>query len=173
MGDILATKPLKTRQVPKSRSHCIVVTIQWRLPLPNRDGQNFTPVVSLSREHHAGDGRKPWEWSGTFNIPSPSTNHTRGLAARRLFIVPPCRKGTIHLQTSMSSPGFEPSPYGIAVSVANRYAGWATLDFVNYINEKGLHRSNMCSFSFVFVLAVLNRGPRNSSRQRAKLNACH
>ncbi|GFY17267.1 hypothetical protein TNCV_1090411 [Trichonephila clavipes] len=23
-----------------------------------------------------------------------------------------CRKGTIHLQTSMSSAGFEPSPYG-------------------------------------------------------------
>ncbi|GFT24287.1 hypothetical protein TNCV_2065051 [Trichonephila clavipes] len=29
---------------------------------------------------------------------SPSTNLTRGLAARRLFRVPPCRKGTIHLQ---------------------------------------------------------------------------
>ncbi|GFU73371.1 hypothetical protein TNCV_332401 [Trichonephila clavipes] len=26
----------------------------------------------------------------------------------------------MHLQTSMSSPGFEPSPYGIAVSVANQ-----------------------------------------------------
>ncbi|GFV52935.1 ATP-dependent DNA helicase [Trichonephila clavipes] len=32
---------------------------------------------------------------------------------------PPCREGSIHLQTSMSSPGFEPSPYGAAVSVAN------------------------------------------------------
>ncbi|GFU06205.1 hypothetical protein TNCV_4765121 [Trichonephila clavipes] len=56
----------------------------------------------------------------------PSTNYTRGLAARRLFRVPPCRKGTIHLQTSMPSQGFEPSPYGIAVSVANHYTGWAT-----------------------------------------------
>ncbi|GFW72377.1 uncharacterized protein TNCV_704141 [Trichonephila clavipes] len=37
----------------------------------------------------------------------------------------PCRKGTIHLQTSMSSPGFEPSPYGTAVSIANHYTGWA------------------------------------------------
>ncbi|GFY33320.1 hypothetical protein TNCV_1897721 [Trichonephila clavipes] len=36
----------------------------------------------------------------------------RGLAARRLFRVPPCRKDTIHLQTSMSSLGFESSPYG-------------------------------------------------------------
>ncbi|GFW47831.1 hypothetical protein TNCV_251601 [Trichonephila clavipes] len=59
-------------------------------------------------------------------LSSPSTNHTRGLAARRLFRVPPCRKGTIHLQASMSSPGFESSPYGITVSVANHYAGWAT-----------------------------------------------
>ncbi|GFS78053.1 HTH_Tnp_Tc3_2 domain-containing protein [Trichonephila clavipes] len=35
----------------------------------------------------------------------PSTNLTRGLAARRP------RKDTIRLQTSMSSPGFEPRPY--------------------------------------------------------------
>ncbi|GFW36071.1 hypothetical protein TNCV_4929341 [Trichonephila clavipes] len=60
-------------------------------------------------------GRKPWGWPGAYHLSSPSTNHTRRLAARRLFRVPPCRKGTIHLQT----PGFEPSPYGIAVSVAN------------------------------------------------------
>ncbi|GFY24335.1 hypothetical protein TNCV_1013841 [Trichonephila clavipes] len=30
-------------------------------------------------------------------------------------------KGTIHLQTTISSPGFEPSPYGITVSVVNHY----------------------------------------------------
>ncbi|GFU08402.1 transposable element Tcb2 transposase [Trichonephila clavipes] len=53
----------------------------------------------------------------------PFTNHTRGLAARRLFRVPPCCKGTIHLQTSISSPGFEPRAYGIAVSVANHCSG--------------------------------------------------
>ncbi|GFU56594.1 hypothetical protein TNCV_1407331 [Trichonephila clavipes] len=41
-----------------------------------------------------------------------STYSTRGLAARQLFRVPPCRKSTIHLQTSMSSPGLEPGPYG-------------------------------------------------------------
>ncbi|GFV60984.1 hypothetical protein TNCV_91961 [Trichonephila clavipes] len=51
---------------------------------------------------------------------------TRRLAVRRLFRVPPCHEGTIHLQTSMSSPGFEPSPYGAAVSVANHYSGWVT-----------------------------------------------
>ncbi|GFT14434.1 hypothetical protein TNCV_4004101 [Trichonephila clavipes] len=71
-------------------------------------------------------GRTPWAWSGASHLSSPSTNHTRGLAARRLFRVPPCRKDTIHLQISMSSPGFEPSPYGIAVSVANHHTGWAT-----------------------------------------------
>ncbi|GFX95497.1 hypothetical protein TNCV_4825121 [Trichonephila clavipes] len=31
----------------------------------------------------------------------------------------PIRKDTMHLQTSMSSPGFEPRPYGTAVGVAN------------------------------------------------------
>ncbi|GFX78321.1 hypothetical protein TNCV_5136681 [Trichonephila clavipes] len=36
---------------------------------------------------------------------------------------PPCRGGTIHLQTSMTSLGFKPSPDGTAVSVANHYTG--------------------------------------------------
>ncbi|GFT75572.1 hypothetical protein TNCV_1135401 [Trichonephila clavipes] len=58
-------------------------------------------------------GRTPWGWSG------PSTNLTRGLAARKLFKVPPCRESTTHLQTSMPSPGFEHRPYGAAVSVTN------------------------------------------------------
>ncbi|GFU64968.1 hypothetical protein TNCV_4460311 [Trichonephila clavipes] len=111
--------------------------------------------------------RKPWGRSGASHLSSPPTNHTRGLAAQRLFRVPPCRKDTIHLQTSMSSgpqvsstsldhgsklrgplpksprvaeqcdvniqpinqsmsSEFEPGPYGIAVSVANHYTGWAT-----------------------------------------------
>ncbi|GFW13209.1 transposable element Tc3 transposase [Trichonephila clavipes] len=39
---------------------------------------------------------------------------------RRLFRVPPCHAGTIHLQTPMPSPGFEPSPYGTA-----RFVEWA------------------------------------------------
>ncbi|GFT37740.1 hypothetical protein TNCV_3892671, partial [Trichonephila clavipes] len=69
------------------------------------------------REHPGG-------WSGAFHLSSPSTNLMRGLAARRLFKVPSCREGTIHLQTSMSSPGFEPSPNGTAVSVASYYTGW-------------------------------------------------
>ncbi|GFX11208.1 hypothetical protein TNCV_4424671 [Trichonephila clavipes] len=68
-------------------------------------------------------GRTLWGWSKASQLSSPSTNLTRGLKARRLFRVPPCRKGTIHLQTSMSSLGFEPSPYGKAVSVANHCTG--------------------------------------------------
>ncbi|GFV32463.1 hypothetical protein TNCV_1677491 [Trichonephila clavipes] len=49
----------------------------------------------------------------------PPTNHTRGLEARWLFRVPACRKDTIHLQTSVSSPEFKPRPYGTSVSVTN------------------------------------------------------
>ncbi|GFS90788.1 hypothetical protein TNCV_1003781 [Trichonephila clavipes] len=37
-----------------------------------------------------------------------------------------CRKGTIHLQTYMSSPGFQPRPYGRAVSVVDHYTRWVT-----------------------------------------------
>ncbi|GFU60266.1 histone-lysine N-methyltransferase SETMAR [Trichonephila clavipes] len=66
---------------------------------------------------------------GTSNLSFPSTNRARGLAARRLFRVPPCRKDTIHLHTytSMPSPGFEPRPYDTAVSVTNHYTGWVAI----------------------------------------------
>ncbi|GFV64247.1 hypothetical protein TNCV_3000121 [Trichonephila clavipes] len=57
----------------------------------------------------------------------PPYEKTCGSTAIR---VPPSRAGTIHLQTSMSSPGFEPSPYGTVVSAANRYTGWATVQCV-------------------------------------------
>ncbi|GFV95071.1 uncharacterized protein TNCV_3708671 [Trichonephila clavipes] len=58
----------------------------------------FGLVPNFEGEHSGGGQRSP-------------TNLTRGLAARWLFRVPPCRKGTIHLQTSMPSPGFEPRHY--------------------------------------------------------------
>ncbi|GFU87975.1 hypothetical protein TNCV_1335441 [Trichonephila clavipes] len=41
-------------------------------------------------------GRIPWGWSKASHLSSPSTSLTRGLAARSLFRVPPCREGTIH-----------------------------------------------------------------------------
>ncbi|GFY27885.1 hypothetical protein TNCV_243501 [Trichonephila clavipes] len=58
------------------------------------------------------------------HLSSTSTNLTRGLAAHRLFRGPPCHKGTLHLQTPMPSLGFEPRPYGTAVSIINHYTGW-------------------------------------------------
>ncbi|GFW86823.1 transposable element Tcb1 transposase [Trichonephila clavipes] len=56
----------------------------------------------------------------------------RGHAARRLFRVPSCRKGTIHLQTSKSSPGFEPKPHGSPFSVTNHYTGRAAFYFLKH-----------------------------------------
>ncbi|GFT87620.1 hypothetical protein TNCV_3866521 [Trichonephila clavipes] len=91
----------------------------------------MTPVVSRSFEHHTGDGTI-WLGSSTnleeehseggqeaSHLSTSSTNPTRGHAAQRLCRVPPCRKGTIHLQTSMTSPRFEPSPCGTTVIIAN------------------------------------------------------
>ncbi|GFW51111.1 hypothetical protein TNCV_3593931 [Trichonephila clavipes] len=76
-------------------------------------GLDCTPVVSRSLDSdHLGV---------VVGLPPlfPSTDLTRGFAARRLFKVLPCHEGSIHLQTSMSSPQFEPRPYGTAVCVAN------------------------------------------------------
>ncbi|GFX89031.1 hypothetical protein TNCV_2853311 [Trichonephila clavipes] len=102
------------------------------------------PIVSPSFEHHTGDStilpvstpilkEGTWGWSGASHLSTHSTNHTRGLAARRLFRIPPCRKVTTHLQTSMSSPGFKPRPNGTAVSVANHYTGWPTFLQISFL----------------------------------------
>ncbi|GFV25432.1 hypothetical protein TNCV_1147021 [Trichonephila clavipes] len=96
------------------------------------------PVVTLSFEHHTGDSTIWLAFSsilmenfllgasGVSNLSSPSTNLTKGLAARRLFRVSPRCEDTKHLQTSIPSPGFKPRPYGTAVNLANHYTGWAT-----------------------------------------------
>ncbi|GFT44090.1 hypothetical protein TNCV_2452651 [Trichonephila clavipes] len=56
------------------------------------------------------------------HLSSSSSNLTRGLAAQRLFNVPPHRKDTIHLQTSVPSLGFEPKPYAQqSASLTNIY----------------------------------------------------
>ncbi|GFT12303.1 hypothetical protein TNCV_4005591 [Trichonephila clavipes] len=91
-----------------------------------------TPVVSRIFEHHTGDStillvstpvlrQDTWWWSEASPLYFPSTNLTRGLAAGRLFRVPACCEGTIPLQTSMSSPRFEPRLDGTAVSDINHY----------------------------------------------------
>ncbi|GFX97361.1 hypothetical protein TNCV_1077321 [Trichonephila clavipes] len=87
-----------------------------------------------------------WGLSGDSHLSSPSTNPTRRLAARRLFIVPPCREGTIHLQTSITSPGFELRPYGTAISITNYYNVWATHRFVPNISNL---RQNLRKASFL------------------------
>ncbi|GFS73101.1 hypothetical protein TNCV_686791 [Trichonephila clavipes] len=102
----------------------------------SRQWARCTPVVNRSIEHHTGDStiylgsnpilRDPGGVSGASHLSSPSINLTRGLATRWLFRVLPCRKGTLHLRTSLPSPGFEHRPYGTAVSVTNHYTGWAT-----------------------------------------------
>ncbi|GFW77127.1 hypothetical protein TNCV_2725571 [Trichonephila clavipes] len=56
------------------------------------------------------------------SLPFPPTSR---LAARQLFRVPPCREGTIYLETSMSSLVFKPRPYVPTVSVTNHYTGCA------------------------------------------------
>ncbi|GFU66794.1 hypothetical protein TNCV_1233271 [Trichonephila clavipes] len=68
--------------------------------------------------------RTPWGRASLLS--SPFTHLTRGFVARWLFRVPPCRKGTMHLQTSLSSPEFDPTPYGTAVNIANHETGWVT-----------------------------------------------
>ncbi|GFY21859.1 hypothetical protein TNCV_3295031 [Trichonephila clavipes] len=73
-----------------------------------------TPAVSCSLEHHASDNtfwlvtNLNFESGGERPPTSLLPNLTRRLASRRLFRVSPCREGTIHLQKSMISPGFEP-----------------------------------------------------------------
>ncbi|GFV05904.1 hypothetical protein TNCV_2552711 [Trichonephila clavipes] len=82
--------------------------------------------------------RKPYEWSDASHLSSPSINLTRGDVVRRLFRVPPCRKSTIHEQTTMSSPGFEPRSYGTAVSFTNHYTGWVAQLVSNDINKNSI-----------------------------------
>ncbi|GFT37326.1 transposable element Tcb1 transposase [Trichonephila clavipes] len=52
---------------------------------------------------------------GASRLSSPTTNLTREPVARRLLRVAQCHEGTIHLQNSMTSPGFEPRLYGTVV----------------------------------------------------------
>ncbi|GFX81083.1 hypothetical protein TNCV_1910761 [Trichonephila clavipes] len=50
----------------------------------------------------------------------------------------PCRKGTLHLETSMSSPGFEFGPYDPAAAIANYSTGWATAEMSSSLLNCGL-----------------------------------
>ncbi|GFW60591.1 uncharacterized protein TNCV_569371 [Trichonephila clavipes] len=63
----------------------------------------FCGAIQLALEHHAGDSTFSTRFNPNLERENPvggqgpptsptSTNYTRGLAARRLFRVPPCRK---------------------------------------------------------------------------------
>ncbi|GFV27014.1 hypothetical protein TNCV_4852511 [Trichonephila clavipes] len=69
-------------------------------------------------------GKTPWGSVSPLSLPLPSTSRE---ASRWLFCVSQCRKGTIHLQTSMHSPGFKPRPSGTTGNVANYYIGRVTI----------------------------------------------
>ncbi|GFW74817.1 hypothetical protein TNCV_5137961 [Trichonephila clavipes] len=94
-------------------------------------GLSCKTVVIRSFKHDTGDNMI-WllstpilrERTESSHFSSHSNNFTRELAARRMFRLTPCRKGTIHLQAFMPSPGFKPRSYGRAVIVTNHYTGW-------------------------------------------------
>ncbi|GFU78761.1 hypothetical protein TNCV_3525791 [Trichonephila clavipes] len=100
-------------------------------------GARCTFVVICSLEHHTSDSMillgssqilRENTLEGVSGLPPlfPFYQPHERACSSTLFRVPPCRKGIIHLQTSMSSTGFELKPYGIAVIVANHCVGWAT-----------------------------------------------
>ncbi|GFW46253.1 hypothetical protein TNCV_2813481 [Trichonephila clavipes] len=98
----------------------------------------FSTIPVTARFYPKLEGGHPGGESGASNLSCPVTHLKRELEARRLFRVPPCRAGTTHLQTSMSSPGFEPKPYGTVVSVTNHYIEWATCIFL-FTQGKPVH----------------------------------
>ncbi|GFV87378.1 hypothetical protein TNCV_4033501 [Trichonephila clavipes] len=77
---------------------------------PNFDGEHTRrgqgPPTNLTRGRSVGCN---------LFIRTGGPHATRGLrVGHPWFRVTPCRKGTIHLQTSVPSPGFGPRPYGTA-----------------------------------------------------------
>ncbi|GFW19945.1 hypothetical protein TNCV_866511 [Trichonephila clavipes] len=85
----------------------------------------------LARLHPNFEGEYPGGQGPPTSLPLPPTSR-ENLRLDGCLKYPPATKerdtftSTIHLQTSMSSPGFEPRPNGTAVSVANHYTGWTT-----------------------------------------------
>ncbi|GFU92369.1 hypothetical protein TNCV_823951 [Trichonephila clavipes] len=74
----------------------------------------FCRFLSNFEGEHPGGGKGP-------HLSSLPIYFMRGPAARRAFRLPPCGEDTIHLETTMSFPGFEPKHYGTAVSITNLY----------------------------------------------------
>ncbi|GFS70694.1 hypothetical protein TNCV_520821 [Trichonephila clavipes] len=79
---------------------------------------------------------------------------------------------TIHLQTSMSSPGFEPSPNGAALSVTNRYTGWAFQIAVNFNLETRVTLKNLFASHYnIYVIVADNLLENLYCWPRTKVNS--
>ncbi|GFW51643.1 uncharacterized protein TNCV_4213191 [Trichonephila clavipes] len=87
----------------------VVVVVSFPKGRKERDN-SLCRSISHTKILTVTEGRK---------VARASDSLTRGLVARRLFKVSPCREGTKHLQISMSSPGFEPKPNDTEASVTN------------------------------------------------------
>ncbi|GFW55163.1 hypothetical protein TNCV_115491 [Trichonephila clavipes] len=72
-------------------------------------------------------------WSEASHLSSPSTNHTRGLVARRLFTVPPCREGTYTFTNIHVFSGIRTQDQRL--SVANHYTGWVTYAYCKWSRD--------------------------------------
>ncbi|GFV01753.1 hypothetical protein TNCV_2024631 [Trichonephila clavipes] len=122
--DIGIPAPIDNRRsLSKEQRQCDEQNVQM-----SNEKSGATPCrrqYDLARFHPNFEGEQGWV--RTSHLSSPSTSLLRGLAAQRLFRVPPSHEGTVHLQTSALSPGFEPRAYGRAVSVTNLYTGWVAL----------------------------------------------
>ncbi|GFT95683.1 hypothetical protein TNCV_310711 [Trichonephila clavipes] len=108
-------------------------------------------------------GGTPWVCSGASHPFFPSTNLTRGLVARWLFRVSPCHQDNIHLQTSMSSPGFEPRSYGPTVSVTNHFTGLPAISCIYVAFWQVIPTPEECSTS-----AMANTNPQSRLKERDK-----
>ncbi|GFU84868.1 hypothetical protein TNCV_2128091 [Trichonephila clavipes] len=113
---------------------------------------------------HTNFEEHPGGESEASHLSSPATNIARGLAARRLFRAPPWNEGRIHLQTSMSSPEFEPRFYGTVVSDANHYTGRAkhyriTCSSLFQFHKDWIDLSNSID---VFLSEILGKKIRNA-----------
>ncbi|GFU93523.1 hypothetical protein TNCV_947651 [Trichonephila clavipes] len=84
-------------------------SVQQRLHRTDIDGLDSEGILLVSTPISK---ENPWGWTGISHLAFSSVNLMRRLVTRRLFTELPCRKGTIHLQASMHSPGYDPRSYG-------------------------------------------------------------
>ncbi|GFV86475.1 hypothetical protein TNCV_2156681 [Trichonephila clavipes] len=105
-------------------TEAIITTSRDRERFFDFDEDNAAPVPMSSkmrkREKTRGGDQEP-----PTSLPLPQI--TREDLRLDGYLEHPHAAKTLHLQTSMSSPRFEPSSYGTAGNVADHYTRWATL----------------------------------------------